>query len=66
VWGANPVALHVSNLVLHAVASVLMWRLRITIGGDGSIAGLLALAFFVVEPVHKEAAAWIPRVGTCW
>jgi hypothetical protein len=75
------VALHATNLVLHAVASVLVWCLATTaacacrqprpgISGTasearahGRVAGFLALAFFLVAPVHEEAVGWISARG---
>jgi hypothetical protein len=63
IWGANPVALHLSNLIFHTLASLLVWRVAATTVGGGRGAGLLALAFFVVAPVHEEAVAWISARG---
>jgi hypothetical protein len=62
-WGANPMALHISNLALHAIASFLVWRLALTASANRAGAGLLALTFFVLAPVHEEAVAWISARG---
>ena len=62
-WGPNPLALHISNLAFHMVASTLVWRVaRTTVGGDRR-SGLVALAFFLLAPVHEQPVAWISARG---
>jgi protein O-mannosyl-transferase len=57
--GARPFGYHLTNLVLHAVACVLVWRLlgSFRLGPATSLAGAL---LFAVHPAFAAAVAWIP------
>jgi Flp pilus assembly protein TadD len=57
-WQGNPGGFHLTNLLLHAVASILVLRVArclLPIGPGPLLAGLL----FAVHPVHVEAVAWV-------
>ena len=55
-FGANPAAFHIINILLHAANSVLVWRVLKAIGVPGAwLAGLI----FAVHPVHAASTAWI-------
>jgi hypothetical protein len=63
VWGPDARGLHLTNVILHIVASALVWYLVKVMARDHSLAALLSLAFFVLHPVHTEPVSWIAARG---
>jgi len=56
--GPRPFGFHLTNILLHALASLLVWHLAYRLAGNRAVAALAA-AVFAVHPVHVEAVAGI-------
>jgi len=57
-WGLTPAPFHLTNLLLHVLATFLVSRLVLAMGGT-SIAALFATLIFAIHPVHVEAVVWV-------
>ena len=58
IWGLNPAAFHLTNILLHLLNSILLFclLLRLGFGRPASFSGAL---LFSVFPVHFENVSWI-------
>jgi tetratricopeptide (TPR) repeat protein len=57
-WGLNPFGYHLSNVVLHAVNTWLLFWLLVELTG-ASWPSLFASALFGLHPLHVESVAWV-------
>lgn len=62
IWGANPVAFHITSLVIHtANASLVYWLCRSFLAKSDSREGisLFAALLFAVTPLNSEPVLWV-------
>ncbi|MGB2631210.1 MAG: tetratricopeptide repeat protein [Candidatus Omnitrophota bacterium] len=57
-WGEYPVGFHLTNVVLHALVSLMVFLFLFYVSGD-VLASCIAALFYSVHPVHSEAIAYI-------
>jgi cytochrome c-type biogenesis protein CcmH/NrfG len=64
VWGVNPFGYHLTNIVLHGIAVVLVFALIRRLLADagregGAVCAGAAAALFAVHPIQSEAVAYV-------
>jgi tetratricopeptide (TPR) repeat protein len=57
IWGESPSGYHLTNILLHAMVSVMFYILALRIL-NSEVAAIAAGLIFAVHPVHAEAIAW--------
>ncbi len=62
IWKLNPVGYHLTNILLHALAGILIYICVIMLFRNSMIAFISAL-IFLMHPVQVEAVSWISGRG---
>lgn len=61
-WGLKPVGFHLTNIVFHLIATLLLFRILLYLSEqyeNGKMGAFLGAVIFAVHPVHTEAVSWI-------
>jgi protein O-mannosyl-transferase len=61
IYGPSPLGYHCFNILLHIIATTLLFRLLLKLDLPRSTAWLAA-AIFGVHPVHVESVAWVTEI----
>ena len=66
-WGFNPVGFHATNILLHGINTLLLWRLLTHMAVPGA---WLVAALFALHPIHAEPVVWVTArkdlLATCF
>ena len=57
IWGLNPAGFHLSNIILHLLAVIILYRIGLLLfekEKDRELISLIAASIFAVHPVHNE------------
>jgi tetratricopeptide (TPR) repeat protein len=62
IWQLNPFGYHLTNLLIHLIATLILFRILQILFYRykyGVLAALLGTIIFAVHPIHTEAVSWI-------
>ncbi|MFA7359950.1 MAG: tetratricopeptide repeat protein [Candidatus Kapaibacterium sp.] len=62
IWGLNPFGFHLTNVIIHAIASLLLLMILLKLFGEyklGILSALIGALIFAVHPIHTEAVSWV-------
>ena len=62
VFGLNPFAYHLTNVLLHVINSLLVFALIYFLSGKYFVSLIVAL-LFAIHPLRVESVAWMPQSG---
>ncbi|HXB56399.1 MAG TPA: hypothetical protein VN461_16615 [Vicinamibacteria bacterium] len=58
-WGVNDVGYHLTNVIVHGLATCLVFLIAAEAAGSAGGTAFLAGLLFAVAPVHAEAICWV-------
>lgn len=61
-WGLNPKGFHITNILIHVIATLILFSLLIHLFGRdrrGVYASFLGTVIFAVHTIHTEAVSWV-------
>ncbi|HCN36418.1 MAG TPA: hypothetical protein DIS94_01720 [Bacteroidetes bacterium] len=62
IWGLNPFGFHLTNIIIHLIATLILFRLLQLIfikQKNVNLIALLGTLIFAVHPIHTEAVSWV-------
>ncbi len=62
IWGLNPYGFHLTNVIIHIIACLLLFKILSTLFWRykyRNLFSLLSVLIFAVHPIHTEAVSWV-------
>ncbi len=62
IWGLNPYGFHLTNIIIHIISCLLLFKILLTLFWRykyRSLFALLSTLIFAVHPIHTEAVSWV-------